>query len=228
MSTVGAHSKLLPSIWDSALQHVRKITKGTGATMKKELKGKLFGGFKNIYILLVFLFLYIPIIMVIIYSFNTSKMNILWEGFTLKWYGSFFHNRTLMDSLWISLWIAALSTAISTVIGTLGAVGLSKYKFRGKNVIDQLLYIPVGDGAQKDPVQAARWLERATRLEYVPAMIEFAIALFNGDGVPKDEARAAALFRQAALRGNPVAQNRYARILSTGRGIAQNSVDACA
>jgi TPR repeat protein len=81
---------------------------------------------------------------------------------------------------------------------------------------------------QKDPTQAARWLERATKLNHVPSMTEFAIALFNGDGVKKDEARAAVLFREAALRGNPVAQNRYARILSTGRGATQNSVDACA
>jgi uncharacterized protein len=77
-------------------------------------------------------------------------------------------------------------------------------------------------------VQAARWLERAAKLEHVPSMTEFAIALFNGDGVQKDEARAAALFRQAALRGNPVAQNRYARLLSIGRGVPLNSVDACA
>ena len=48
-----------------------------------------------------------------------------------------------MESLWISLIIAIISTAVSTVIGTLGAVGLSKYQFRGKNLIDQLLYIPV-------------------------------------------------------------------------------------
>jgi hypothetical protein len=59
-------------------------------------------------------------------------------------------------------------------------------------------------------------------------MTEFAIALFNGDGVPKDEKRAAEMFRQAALRGNPVAQNRYARVLSAGRGAVQNSVEACA
>ncbi len=58
-------------------------------------------------------------------------------------------------------------------------------------------------------------------------MVELGIALFNGEGVTRDEARAANLFKQAALRGNPVAQNRYARVLSAGRGTAQNSVDAC-
>lgn len=98
---------------------------------------------QNLYILLVFLFLYVPIIMVIIFSFNTSKMNIVWEGFTIQWYGSFFQNRSLMESLWLSLWIALISTAVSTVIGTLGALGLSRFQFKGKNLIDQLLYIPV-------------------------------------------------------------------------------------
>ncbi|MFT3984002.1 MAG: ABC transporter permease [Lachnospiraceae bacterium] len=98
---------------------------------------------QNLFIILVFLFLYIPIFMVILFSFNTSKMNIVWEGFTLNWYGSFFQNRTLMESLWISFLIAVLSTVISTVVGTLGAIGLGKYQFKGKNLIDQLLYIPV-------------------------------------------------------------------------------------
>jgi TPR repeat protein len=85
-----------------------------------------------------------------------------------------------------------------------------------------------GDGVQKDLTQAARWLDRATRLDHVPAMVELGIAAFNGDGVQRDEKRAAKLFREAALRGNPVAQNRYARLLATGRGVDQNSVDACA
>ncbi|HOO29039.1 MAG TPA: ABC transporter permease subunit [Lachnospiraceae bacterium] len=98
---------------------------------------------QNLFIVLVFLFLYIPIFMVIVFSFNTSKINIVWEGFTIQWYGSFFQNRTLMESLWISLLIAVMSTAISTVIGTLGALGLSKFNFKGKDLIDQLLYIPV-------------------------------------------------------------------------------------
>jgi TPR repeat protein len=85
-----------------------------------------------------------------------------------------------------------------------------------------------GDGVQKDLTQATRWLERAANLDHVPAMIELGIAVFNGDGAQRDEKRAAKLFREAALRGNPVAQNRYARMLATGRGIDQNSVDACA
>ena len=99
--------------------------------------------FQNLFIILVFLFLYVPIFMVVIFSFNTSKMNIVWEGFTLQWYGTFFQNRPLMEALGLSLFIAVVSTVVSTVIGTLGAIGLNRFEFRGKNLVDQLLYIPV-------------------------------------------------------------------------------------
>ncbi len=99
--------------------------------------------FQNIWIILTFLFLYLPIAVVVVFSFNTSKMNIVWEGFTLNWYGSFFLNRSLMESLENTLIIAAASTAISTVIGTIGAVGMSRYNYAGKNIIDYLLYIPI-------------------------------------------------------------------------------------
>lgn len=111
--------------------------------MKKESKKKRVNALKNIFIALIFIFLYIPIFMVILFSFNTSKMNIVFEGFTLQWYGSFFENRTLMESLYNTLIIAGASTAISTVIGTLGAVGLSRHKFHGKAIVDMLLYVPI-------------------------------------------------------------------------------------
>ena len=105
--------------------------------MKKEKIGR------NIYIFLVFVFLYIPIFVVILFSFNTSKMNIIFEGFTLEWYGNFFQNRTLMDSLYNTLIIAFASTGISLIIGTVGAVGMSKYEFKGKKITDLLLYVPI-------------------------------------------------------------------------------------
>ncbi|WP_297426194.1 ABC transporter permease [Clostridium sp.] len=111
--------------------------------MTKARKKNISEIFKNIYIYLVFLFLYLPIFYVIIFSFNTSKLNITFESFTFQWYGSFFKNRTLMEALTNTLIIGALSTVVSTVIGTVGAIGLSKYRFRGRNLIDKLLYIPI-------------------------------------------------------------------------------------
>lgn len=111
--------------------------------MTKVQKEKFNSAFKNIYIYLVFLFLYLPIFIVIIFSFNTSKMNVVFQGFTLQWYGTFFKNRTLMEALSNTLIIAIISTLVSTVIGTIGAVGLSKYNFKGKGIIDKLLYVPI-------------------------------------------------------------------------------------
>ncbi|AQR95336.1 ABC transporter permease [Clostridium saccharoperbutylacetonicum] len=111
--------------------------------MTKTQKRNITKVLKNIYIYLVFLFLYLPILYVIIFSFNTSKLNIVFESFTLQWYGSFFKNRTLMDVLMNTLIVGILSTVFSTIIGTIGAIGLSKYKFKGRGIIDKLLYIPI-------------------------------------------------------------------------------------
>ncbi|MCH4169023.1 MAG: ABC transporter permease subunit [Streptococcaceae bacterium] len=103
-------------------------------------KGKLF---KNIFIGLVCLFLYLPIVIVVIFSFNTSKMNILFEGFTTSWYGTMLDNRPLMEALWHSLYVGVVSTVIATIIGTLGAFALHKYQFPGKKLLDKILYIPI-------------------------------------------------------------------------------------
>lgn len=111
--------------------------------MAKAKKKNISEVLKNVYIGLVFLFLYLPIFYVIVFSFNTSKLNIVFENFTLQWYGSFFKNRALMDSLVNTLIIGAASTAVSTVIGTIGAIGLNKYRFKGRGIIDKLLYIPI-------------------------------------------------------------------------------------
>lgn len=92
---------------------------------------------------LVFLFLYLPIIVLIVFSFNDTKLNILFEGFTLKWYKVLFTNRTLLEAFKNTLLVASISTIISTIIGTISAFGLSRYDFKGKRLINSLLYIPV-------------------------------------------------------------------------------------
>ncbi|MDR2044318.1 MAG: ABC transporter permease subunit [Clostridium sp.] len=92
---------------------------------------------------LVYLFLYAPIAVIILFSFNVSKRNILFEGFTLAWYGEMVKNAALLESFANTLIVSGVSTVLATVIGTLAAVGLSRYQFRGRSVIDGLLYIPV-------------------------------------------------------------------------------------
>lgn len=98
---------------------------------------------KNIFIALVFIFLYLPIIILVIYSFNSSKMNIIFEGFTLEWYKRLLCNNDLLEAFFNTMIIAVISTITSTIIGTLGAVGLNKYNFPFKKLINKLIYIPI-------------------------------------------------------------------------------------
>lgn len=98
---------------------------------------------KNLFLVLVFLFLYLPIGVLILYSFNDSKLNILFEGFTLDWYQSLSQNDTLLESFQNTFIITIINVVVSTVIGTISAVGLKKFSFPGKKLLNQLLYIPV-------------------------------------------------------------------------------------
>ena len=98
---------------------------------------------KNIFIILVYAFLYLPIIILVVFSFNTSKMNITFEGFTLKWYQTLFSNRSLLEAFFNTIIVAVTSTFISTIIGTISAYALNRYNFKGKGFIMKLLYIPI-------------------------------------------------------------------------------------
>lgn len=99
--------------------------------------------FYNLFIGLVLLFLFLPIIVLVIYSFNSSDTNIVFEGFSLKWYGELFSNVNLLEAFFNSILIAISSTFISTVIGTISAVGLHKYDFKFKGFVNTLIYIPI-------------------------------------------------------------------------------------
>ena len=113
-------------------------------TIKRKEKDKeAFRPVSMLYACLVYLFLYLPIIVVIVFSFNTSKLNIKFEGFTAEWYMRMFDNVSLMESFQNTLIVAAASTAISIVIGTLCAVGLSRFEFKLKGLITNSLYIPI-------------------------------------------------------------------------------------
>lgn len=97
----------------------------------------------NIIIGIVLVFLFLPIFVLILFSFNTSQLNITFEGFTLKWYGELFKNTTLLLALKNTLIVAIVSTVVSTFIGTISAYGLYKYDFPLKKIVNRLLYIPV-------------------------------------------------------------------------------------
>jgi len=97
----------------------------------------------NICLLIVFMFLFLPIGVLIVFSFNTSRLNIVFEGFTLKWYYELFKNPMLLEALWNTLLVAVISTLVSTIIGTISAYALKKFDFPLKSFINELLYIPV-------------------------------------------------------------------------------------
>ncbi len=97
----------------------------------------------NLCIFLVFSFLFLPIVVIILFSFNTSSLNIVFEGFTFDWYKELFNNKTLLEALYNTLIVAFVSTIISTIIGTISAYALKKYNFPFKNIILELLYIPI-------------------------------------------------------------------------------------
>lgn len=92
---------------------------------------------------LVLAFLYAPILVLVAYSFNTSRLNILWEGFTLRWYREVWSHGPLMQAAQNSLVIAAITTVLSVVLGTLGAWLLHRHRFSGARAIETLVAIPM-------------------------------------------------------------------------------------
>jgi len=85
----------------------------------------------------------LPIVILIIFSFNTQKINVHWEGFTLRWYGVLFNDANVILATRNTLIIAVISTLIATVIGTLAALALQRYRFPGYTAIESTLYVPV-------------------------------------------------------------------------------------
>ena len=78
-------------------------------------------------------FLYLPIVVLVIYSFNASRLVTVWGGWSLHWYREFFHDRAMLDAAWISIRVAATSATIATALGTLAAVALARgERFRGR------------------------------------------------------------------------------------------------
>ncbi|MGC5325491.1 ABC transporter permease [Brevibacillus sp. SYSU BS000544] len=96
-----------------------------------------------VYASLIYLFLYVPIAILIIFSFNQSKLNAVWTGFTLDWYVKLFQNDGVLEAMYTSLIVALVSTIAATMIGTLAAVGMYRYRFRGKTALDAMLYLPI-------------------------------------------------------------------------------------
>lgn len=91
-----------------------------------------------------FAFLYLPIVLLIVYSFNESRLVTVWAGFSTKWYGEMLQNDQLLDAAWVTLRVALVSATAATVLGTLAAVVLTRItRFRGRLLFSGMVFAPL-------------------------------------------------------------------------------------
>ena len=106
--------------------------------MKK--KNSKLSGF---YLGLIFVLMYLPIAVVIVFSFNESKLPVRFTGFSLKWYQELIHDDAMIEALGNSLFLGVVSCLVSAVIGTLGAVGLSRIHWKTKGILEYISILPL-------------------------------------------------------------------------------------
>ncbi len=93
------------------------------------------------YLALVYALLYLPILVLVVFSFNSSRTGYRWGGLSLQWYESLFNNHAMVQAMWNSLWLALAAATVSTIIGALTALALHRYRFRGKRVLRGMLFV---------------------------------------------------------------------------------------
>ncbi len=100
--------------------------------------------FNAISLTLGFAFLYIPMLILITYSFNAGKLVTVWSGFSTKWYGELFRNEAFLDAAWVTLKVAVMSSTIATVLGTMAAyVMVRAGRFPGRTLFSGMIYAPL-------------------------------------------------------------------------------------
>ncbi len=104
---------------------------------------KLESFIKRFYLILIFIFLYTPIVTLMVFSFNNSKSMGKWSGFTFKWYVQLFQNDRIMDALKYTIIIAVISSIVATIIGTLAAIGIHRMKGLPKKTLLNINNLPV-------------------------------------------------------------------------------------
>lgn len=98
---------------------------------------------QKIYIALIFIFLYAPIVTLIVLSFNGSRTRAKWGGFTLKWYSALFQNRDIMQALFNTLLIALIASIVSTIIGTVACIAIMNLKKKSRAIVMGITNIPM-------------------------------------------------------------------------------------
>jgi spermidine/putrescine transport system permease protein len=124
------------------------VTAATNSSWRQTIPRKYSGAwiqrwFFGVWTTLVFAFLYVPILLLIVFSFNSSRLNIRWEGFSFKWYAALLENRILLTAFQNSLIVATVTTILATVLGTIGAWMLYRYRFPFQRTIGFLIFIPM-------------------------------------------------------------------------------------
>jgi putrescine transport system permease protein len=100
--------------------------------------------FNIVSVTLGFAFLYLPIVLLVIFSFNDSKLVTVWGGFSGRWYGQLLHNQALLTAAWVTLRIGVISATLATVLGTLAALTLVRHtRFRGRVLFSGMVYAPL-------------------------------------------------------------------------------------
>jgi spermidine/putrescine transport system permease protein len=90
------------------------------------------------------LFLYVPVLVLVVFSFNDNRsLTLPLRGFTLKWYEKFLNNSDMLEAIWNSLYVASMATAITIVIGTVAAFALDRVRFPGKTVFRRMILLPI-------------------------------------------------------------------------------------
>jgi putrescine transport system permease protein len=91
-----------------------------------------------------FAFLYLPILLLVIYSFNESKLVTVWAGFSTKWYGALLQNSSMLDAAWVTLRVALMTATLATILGTMAAYVLVRMgRFRGRTGFSGMVYAPL-------------------------------------------------------------------------------------
>ncbi len=91
----------------------------------------------------VYVFLHVPLLVLVLFSFNSSKFSVEWTGFTLHWYGRLFDRSDILEGLYNSMIVGVSSTILATLLGTLMALALARHQFRGRQWVEALLYVPI-------------------------------------------------------------------------------------
>ncbi|MCH2164588.1 MAG: ABC transporter permease subunit [Marinovum sp.] len=103
-----------------------------------------FSRFNAVSLTLGFAFLYLPMLILVIYSFNSNKLVTVWAGFSTKWYGELFQNEAFLDAAWVTLRVAVISSTLATILGTMAAYALVRAgRFSGRTLFSGMIYAPL-------------------------------------------------------------------------------------